>query len=357
MHPRGEEAREEKGLFTFYKEQEMQEELLGLKLKKQGKKHRKSKRRIKSQVRSIEQSVSVIQEDDEEHREGSKEAFRHFMKNIRSHNPEGGRPAGSRERIAPNRLKTEPGENPKAKEGSLRVLKKTKVLSELSQKYNFLPPKEFSPLSQPCFSPISELVHACQQRFHRESPLLTEGSPSKGLEYEHEKRRLLERLRSLEVKNKSNLISSREGEAIRDSAVKERAESESKRFFKEVASNRQENGEWSGYRLLKDALKLPTLKREALQSEASPSSSAKRLAVAAKNMPYQRKELRLKHSNERRREFYKLNLMAELTESKSSDGPTINLIDMSKDYPREDSYSQEWHLKRRLIKSRLGLEL
>jgi hypothetical protein len=49
--------------------------------------------------------------------------------------------------------------------------------------------------------------------------------------------------------------------------------------------------------------------------------------------------------------------MAELTESKSIEGPTINLIDMSKDYRREDSFSQEWQLKRRLIKSRLGVEI
>jgi hypothetical protein len=73
-------------------------------------------------------------------------------------------------------------------------------------------------------------------------------------------------------------------------------------------------------------------------------------------MPYQRKELRLKHSNERRREFYKLNLMAELTESKTiPDGPTINLIDMNKDYNRDEPLSQEWLLKRKIIKSRLGL--
>jgi hypothetical protein len=42
----------------------------------------------------------------------------------------------------------------------------------------------------------------------------------------------------------------------------------------------------------------------------SPSPSQKKLTIAAKNMPYQRKELRMKHSNERRREFYKLNIMA-----------------------------------------------
>jgi hypothetical protein len=67
-----------------------------------------------------------------------------------------------------------------------------------------------------------------------------------------------------------------------------------------VASN-QENGEWNGYKMLKEALKLPVIKREAIKTEGSPSSSQKKLVVAAKNMPYQRKELRLKHSNERRR--------------------------------------------------------
>lgn len=143
------------------------------------------------------------------------------MKNIRSHSPEGVKPTASRELIASNRLKTEPSDGMKGKEISLRVVKKTKVLSELSQKYNFLPPKEFSPLSQPAFSPISELVNACHQRFCRELPLHTEITPSKG-EYEQEKRKLLERLKSLEVKNKSNLISSRDSEDMRDSALKKR---------------------------------------------------------------------------------------------------------------------------------------
>lgn len=52
-----------------------------------------------------------------------------------------------------------------------------------------------------------------------------------------------------------------------------------------------------------------------------------------------------------------MNLMAELTESKSIDGPTINLIDMSKDYKREDTNCQEWNIKRKLIRNKLGVEL
>ena len=135
----------------------MQEELVRQKLKKRGKKNRKSKRRIKSQVKSIEGIVFVINEDNEEDPDvpKSKEAMNKFLKNIRNHSPEANHQKDSREKLPSNRLKTEPCNNPKDKDRSLKIMKKTKILSELSQKYNFLPPKEFSPLSQPSFSPIS----------------------------------------------------------------------------------------------------------------------------------------------------------------------------------------------------------
>lgn len=59
-----EEEGEEKGLFTFYKEQQMQEDLLRINFKKKGKnKNRKSKRRIKSQMKASESKVFVINED------------------------------------------------------------------------------------------------------------------------------------------------------------------------------------------------------------------------------------------------------------------------------------------------------
>lgn len=141
---------------------------------------------------------------------------------------------------------------------------------------------------------------------------------------------------------------------MRHSALRNHGESEEKSFFNHVATNMQEDDR-NGYRLLKDALKLPLINREV--SPTSQTSSQKRLVLAAKNMPYQRKELRMRHSNDRRREFYKMNLAAELTESKNAaEGPTINFIDMSKDYSRDEPSSQEWLLKRKLIKSRLGLD-
>jgi hypothetical protein len=168
-------------------------------------------------------------------------------------------------------------------------MKKTKVLTELSQKYNFLAPKVFSPLSHPAFSPISELINACQSRLQG-GPLRTESNPTKGFDAESEKSKLLERLRSLEIKNRSNLISGRDSVNMRHSALKERVESDDKKFFNQVASNIQEDDR-NGYRLLKDALKLPPIKREAIKTEASPSHSSlqKKLVLAAKNLPYQRK--------------------------------------------------------------------
>lgn len=57
---RGDED-DEKGLFTFYKEQELQEEQLRARFNKR-KKNKKSKRRIKSQLKSIDSSVFVINE-------------------------------------------------------------------------------------------------------------------------------------------------------------------------------------------------------------------------------------------------------------------------------------------------------
>ncbi len=56
-----EDGSEEKGLFTFYKEQELQEEQLRARFKKR-KKNKKSKRRIKSQLKPIDSSVFVINE-------------------------------------------------------------------------------------------------------------------------------------------------------------------------------------------------------------------------------------------------------------------------------------------------------
>lgn len=52
-----------------------------------------------------------------------------------------------------------------------------------------------------------------------------------------------------------------------------------------------------------------------------------------------------------------MNLAAELTEAKNAtDGPTINFIDMSKDYSRDEPSTQEWLIKRKLIRSRLDLD-
>jgi hypothetical protein len=61
-------------------------------------------------------------------------------------------------------------------------MKKTKIISELSKKYNFLPSKEFKPLSPSPVSPISELINACQQKFYKE-PKLTESDPIKNRDY------------------------------------------------------------------------------------------------------------------------------------------------------------------------------
>lgn len=138
------------------------------------------------------------------------------------------------------------------------------MLTELSQKYNFLAPKEFSPLSHPVFSPISDLLNACHSRLQG-GPLRAESNPTKGFEAETEKSKLLERLRSLEVKNRSNLISGRDSVNMRHSALRERLESDDKKFFNQVASNMKEDDR-NGYRLLKDALKLPVIKREAIKT-------------------------------------------------------------------------------------------
>lgn len=150
-------------------------------MKKRGKnKNKRSKKKLKSQIKSDEASVFVITEDNEEEHYTSKpkEAFQKFLKNIRQHNPDT-ISSNSCQKPPSNRLKTEPNSgSSKPKDSSMRAIKKTKVLSELSQKYNFLPPKEFSPLSQPTFSPIHDLINACQ-KFYKEAPLHAELNQSR----------------------------------------------------------------------------------------------------------------------------------------------------------------------------------